>query len=370
MKKLAIVLLAQLALSAFGGELNDGIARTDPNFVKASLIVVSPGRELFGCAGHASLRLECPQFELDNCFSCESESIKGNFGRFVLGDMKMGMFAIPTKSFLDIYSQGRRGVTQYPLNLPPDAKQRLWRIMDENVKNGLCLHYDYIKYCCVQSVFQPILQAIEPYQIDFAPWPAQYALSRREILSDNLVWCPWTRLFLHTIAGTEVDKLVRPTRTVILSPDLVTLLRGAKINGKAILEGEGEVLTSFPAPEPLKVFTPLQIAVALLILALVNLKLRNRWIDRGFLALQFVIGLLITHLLVLSNLPATDWNWLIIPFNPLPLVLWRWRRYWARPYAVLLCLWELFMLLYPHQLTDTAYFVLVPAYVVLLARKW
>lgn len=369
MRKLAVVLLAQLALGAVAGELVGGVDRTDPNFVKASLIVVGPGDELFGCAGHASLRLECPQFKLDNCFSCESESVKGNFGRFVLGDMKMGMFAIPTADFLDIYSRGKRGVTQYPMNLPPDVKQRLWRIMDEKVKGGLCLHYDYIKHCCVQSVIQPILQAIEPYSIEFAPWPEQYKLSRREILSDNLVWCPWTRLFLHTIAGREVDKIVGPTRTVILSPDLLTLLRGAKINGKAIIEGEGEVLTSFPAPKPLKIFTPMQVALALLLLAIVNLKLRKRWIDWAFLGLQFAIGLLIVHLLLVSSLPATTWNWLIVPFNPLPLVFWRWRRYWARSYAAVLAGWEFFMLLYPHQLTDTAYLVLIPAYIVLFAKR-
>ena len=53
---------------------NDGIDRTAPNFVTASLLVMSPGDELYSCAGHSVLRLECPTLNLDNCFTYESES--------------------------------------------------------------------------------------------------------------------------------------------------------------------------------------------------------------------------------------------------------------------------------------------------------
>ena len=51
---------------------NDGIDRSDPNFVKASLLIMSPGDELYSCAGHSVLRLECPKFNLDYCFTYES----------------------------------------------------------------------------------------------------------------------------------------------------------------------------------------------------------------------------------------------------------------------------------------------------------
>ena len=351
-------------LSAATAAFDDGVDRTDPNFVRASLLILGPGQEFFGCAGHASLRLECPKFNLDYCFSCESEPIKLYPFRFVMGNLKMGMLAIPTKDFLVPYAQLGRRATLYPLTLPPDAKQRLWKMMDDMVQKGDCLHYDYIKYCCVQSVLQPILEAIRPYEIQFAPWPEQYELTRREILANELSWCPWTRLFLHTIAGTGVDEKVSKTKTVILSPDLVALLRGAKVLGKPIIEGEGEVLLDYQRPVGKAVITPMMVAVGLLALAVARCFRRLRWVDLTFLTIQSLIGLLLTHLLVVSNLPATSWNWLVIPFNPLPLVFWKWRRLWALPFAAVLVLWTGFMALYPHQLTDTAYLVLAFAYFV------
>jgi len=65
-----------------------------------------------------------------------------------------------------------------------------------------------------------------------------------------------------------------------------------------------------------------------------------------------------------SNLTAMGWNWLIVPFNLLPLVFWKWRKTWALWFAGLLVLWEVGMIFYPHRLTDPAYLVLVAAYII------
>lgn len=363
---LVLSLLFAPALAA--AELNDGIDRSDPNFVKASLIVVGSGNDFFGCAGHSSLRLECPTFKLDNCFSCETESIRENFGRFLMGGLKMGMFAIPTQDFVKLYEKGGRRVTQYPLTLPPDVKQRLWKIMDEQVAAGRSLPYDYIKYCCVQTVLQPILEACRPYEVKFPAWSDRYKMTRRELLAENLAWCPWTRLVLHTIAGTEVDEKVSPPKTVILSPDLLELLRGTKVLGRSIVEGEGVVLQPHQAPTERGAFTPLVAALVLLGISIANFFLKTPWIDSALLVLQSVLGLLMAHLLCLSHLPATTWNWLVVPFNLLPLVFWKWRRLWAGWFAGVLLVWDLFVLCHPHQVTDSTYLVVVLAYVVLYCK--
>ena len=76
-----------------------------------------------------------------------------------------------------------------------------------------------------------------------------------------------------------------------------------------------------------------------------------------------------------SNLTAMGWNWLIVPFNLLPLVLWKWRAKCALWFAGVLVLWEIGMMVHPHRLTDPAYLVLVAAYIIMYARigwpkKW
>ena len=348
---------------------NDGIDRTDPNFIKASLLWIGPGNEFFGCAGHSSIRLECPKFNLDYCFSCESESIRDNFFRFLMGDLKTGMFAIPTSEFLKLYSDSGRGARQYTLNLPPDVKQRLWKILDEKVAAGRCLPYDYIKYCCVQTMLQPLLEAIPPGDLKLPPWPEErYKLTRREMLAIDLDWCKWNGAFLELIAGTEVDQDVNNIDKVILSGDFVELLRGATVRGVPVIADEGKEL--LPQKEPVKgvPFTPTMAAGIVLFVALANLFLKKKFLDWCFLAFQSVIGLFLSHLMFISSLPATGWNWLFVLFNPLPLIFWKWRRKWALGYAGVLLAWIAFMLLHPHRLTGPAYLTLAAAYALMYAR--
>ena len=110
------------AASVANDGFNDGIDRSNPNFVTASLLIMSPGDELYSCAGHACIRLECPTFNLDYCFSYESEQVSDKIFTFFMGKLKMGMFAIPTADYLKLGREDGRGVMQYRLNLPPDAK--------------------------------------------------------------------------------------------------------------------------------------------------------------------------------------------------------------------------------------------------------
>ena len=153
-------------------------------------------------------------------------------------------------------------------------------------------------------------------------------------------------------------------KTVILSQDLLDALRGARVLGKPLIEGEGEVLLPNQRISKPGFFTPMVAASLLLALSIGSCFVSVKGVDWFFLALQSALGLLMTHLLLISNLPATSWNWLVVPFNLLPLVFWKWRRRWALPFAGVLLVWDAFILFYPHQLTDTSYLVVVLGYVV------
>ena len=59
---------------------------------------------------------------------------------------------------------------------------------------------------------------------------------------------------------------------------------------------------------------------------------------------------------------------LMVLFNPLPLLLWKWRSYWALPYAILLAIGVIVLACWPHMLIDPAFLVLALAYVVLFAK--
>ena len=85
------------------------------------------------------------------------------------------------------------------------------------------------------------------------------------------------------------------------------------------------------------------------------------------------VGCGMTYLICFSDLCCTSWNWLIIPFNPLPLVFWHWRKYWTLPYAGVLAVWCLVMAamtIWGHVLVDWSHIVMVIAWIMIVIKQY
>ena len=343
---------------------NDGIDRTDPNFVTASLLVASPGDRLYSSMGHTCFRLECPKFDLDYCFSYESESAKGRMLELLAGKLKMGMFAVPTAKYLEGFAHEGRGVIQYKLNLPPAVKQRLWKSLDGRVAEGSDLPYDVLRHGCAQSMVKTLRSVLAPLQMDIRNWPAKYSNTRRELVEAVVNDRPWTRLFLHTLSGMELDRDVSRFEKVVVPGDLLEFLQTARVGGEPIVIEKGVEL--LPLRSQLKSIpvTPVMVAVAVGISAVLDVFFKTSWLGMAFLLFQSLFGAALAYLVFISDLFGTNWNWLLVPFNLLPLVFWKWRQKWALWFAGVLVLWEAGMIAYPHRLTDPAYLVLVGAYII------
>ncbi len=359
MNKFAIVLLAQLALGAFGGE-----------FVEAYLLIAEPGGELYSCAGHSALRLKCDTYNLDYCYSYESEMVSERVLTFLSGRLKMGMFAVPTEEYLSFYRNDHRGVSEYYLNLPLETKRQLWKIMDEKVAEGVKLPYDYLERGCAQSVLRCLMEAAKPLGIDFGHWPENIATkTRRELFCECLDDFPWNRFFTQSLVGVEADKYVLKYERVVVPWDLLTVLRGAKFAGERIITEEGKALVPSSSPSGASWFSPCFAGVIVALFAI--LSFLKGWIGRVFSGVLYGIyvgyGVFYTYLVFCSSLPATSWHWLVVPFNILPIVFWKWRKRWKWYFAGMLLIWMGGMSIYPDLLIDPAYYILVAGYMVLCA---
>lgn len=363
----------------------------DENFVIASLLVASPGDVLYSCVGHACLRMQCPTHNLDYCFSYEGEPVEHQIGRFFAGKLKMGMYAIPTEEYLPIYANDKRGVKQYQLNLPLETKRRLWKILDDKVMEGANHPYDYFKRGCAQTIIQFVIQALDSIPIDFASWPEKYKQSRREFVFSNLTEFPWTRS-LYAFVGTEADEDCSMIERVVIPTDLVEVFQEATIEGRPVISNPPVELLKENKNIQKTCVSPLCVAFILLLLSLANFWLRWPAIEWLLLGLQFFIGLFLCYLVFISDLPCTGWNWLLVPFNPLPLlfwlclrpsrlghlqassdgtrcsVRWHWRKVWTLSFVAILIIWIMAMCFYPHQLTDWAFVVLAAALVPVFYR--
>ena len=94
-------------------------------------------------------------------------------------------------------------------------------------------------------------------------------------------------------------------------------------------------------------------------------------IDYLLLGLQTLAGTFMIVMMWVAYLPfpQTHWNWLLIPFNILPAICWKWRKYWALPYAAILAVWCLAMVFVPHMLVDTTHIILALAFAIMLLKQ-
>ena len=344
---------------------DDDVDRSDPKFVTASLLVMDPGEELFSCVGHAAIRLECPTFKLDYCFSYESERAVDRLPAFFAGRLKMGMLGIKTEEFLEDYRRDGRGVRQYVLNLPPAVKQRLWKHMDELAAVGPNLPYDYIKRGCAKSVLDCLKAAFAPQRVEGPVLP----ITQRETFNQELAEThPWNLFFLNAIVGTETDTFAE----VVTPKNLLSYLRRARVGGVPLLTDEGRELLPRVLRSEKSPVSPFVVAWLVFALAAVAAVANWRRVHWAFLAVQAAAGCFFVYLVSASHLPNSAWNWLLVPFNPLMPVLVFWRRMRAvqgvlRFYAGALGCWIGLMLFVPHAKTDPAFIVLAGALAVVYA---
>ena len=291
----------------------------------------------------------------------------------------MGMFSLTRDEFLLDYKEAGRGVREYKLNLSPEQKQRLWQVMDNKVAQGANIPYDYFHKGCAKSVVGVVKEALGNDAIHYAPWPDKYTKqTQREIVRNYIENAPWSEFEMYFLIGIDGDKDYPCEKKLIVPTDLVEVWQQATLDGHPLLDTVShELLPSVPQPKATWC-TPLLVAIVLLLLSLVSLFLTRSYIDYLLLTLQTLVGLLMTYLIFFSSLPCTDWNWLIITFNPLPAVVWavnkrkpgKWFGYCALAYAVVLVVWELAMLLYPHVLVDWSHMILVLAMIIVLLKQW
>lgn len=332
-------------------------AQPDEDFVIASIIVADPGKALYSGAGHVAIHMRCPEHSLDYVFSYESEEIPHRILAFFAGTLKTGLFAIPIDDYLEPYRQEGRGVREYRLNLPVQVKQELWRVLDDHMLESRELQFNYITHGCAHSSLMLLKEGLDTIPIKYAPWPEQFKLSRRELAGRQLKCHPWQWSFLSLMCNGSINWKCSNEDKLIMPADLVETLLQAEVLGHPLLEHEPTVL--LPSTTQLKParFTPTMLALLLLVLTIVCICLKQRWMDYVLLAIQTLLGMATVYLVFFSKLCCTEWSWLIIPLNPLPLIFWKWRRHWVLPYAIVLAAWLIFIVIWPHALTDWPYIV-------------
>lgn len=281
MKRWIIIAVALLSLSSIWGQqmsvaernaaqgFNDTIDRLAPDFVLVSLCIADPtdqSQDYLGITGHAFLRLQCPTFGLDYCFSYESEKIKGQLWDYITGNLKMGMRGVHTSDYVEDYRIWKRAVHEYRINMPPEAEQRLWEQMDNHMLAENEMQMNLIKYGCTNTLLRYVERALVPDEIVYL-WPEKYMTkTAMEIVEEHLQNYPWTLFGFRLTVRSEMRQMEMPKQKIILPPDLLEVWSIATINGEPLLTYLGDLVEAEPVVVKKPWFTPQLCCILLLIL--------------------------------------------------------------------------------------------------------
>ena len=351
---------------------NDNVDRTAEDFVIASLLVADPGTVLYSVLGHACIRLQCPAFDLDYCFSYEAEDVSQKVLSFLAGNLQMGLYAIPVEDYCEQYRKDGRGVYEYKLNLPVEIKQELWRVLDEHVEEGQKLPYDYYHRGCAITIVDFVKEALGELDIVYDKSLYEQTFNAREIWIDGTQRASWVRFIALFIAGGETSVPLCGEKQLIIPTDLVDAWQKATVNGKPLLASKPAVLVEGEPQVNDAWFTPMVLAIILLVLSIANLFWFRPYFDWLMLTAQTLVGCGMTYLIFFSDLCCTEWNWLIVPFNPLPAIFWKWRKCWALPYAGILVVWCIAMTaisVWGNVLVDWSHIVMVVAWIIIMLHQ-
>ena len=348
---------------------NDNVDRTAEDFVIASILVSDPIEGVLSPAGHTAIRLQCPTFDLDYVFHYVMIHTADNMTEtkaFLTGEFYVRMLIDTFATYLKNNEIHSRGLTEYPLYLTPTEEQYLWQLLDEILVKSKSLKYDFVEQGCCVRIKKLIAKVLRQKKIDYSTCDERFLAPAYVLVSDAMTHVPWLRFVMLTaMYGRSSYKNINDK--LLIPQDLVSAWQSATVNGKPLL-GNGERLLPNNNFRSNVWITPLHIAILLVLLSVVSLFMKTAYIDWLILAIQTLMAIVVLVLSVLAT-SFLNWNWLLIPFNVLPIILWRWRRYWALPYAVVLAVWCLVMLFVPHMLVDVTHIVLTFAWMIVLLKQ-
>ena len=348
---------------------NDNVDRTAEDFVIASILISDPIEGILSSAGHTAIRLQCPTFDLDYVYHYVMIHTADGMSEqraFLTGQFYVRMLADTFATYFKDNQETGRGLTEYPLYLTPKEEQRLWQLLDETLEKSQQLKYDFVEEGCCVRTKKIIRKVLGGKMIDYSACDTRFSSPSYKLVGDAMAHVPWVRFVMMTaLYGNSCNAHIEDK--LLIPQDLAIAWQNATVDGNPLV-GLGERLIPKNDFDSTARITPLYIALMLLLFAIVSLFVNNAYVDWLIMATQVLIALMVLVFSVLAN-PLLNWNWLLIPFNLLPSILWSWRKIWALPYMILLVLWCLVILCVPRMLVDITHVLLTLAFVIVLLKQ-
>ena len=302
--------------------------------VRISLLTCEPGSEIYALFGHSAIRYENPAKQEDWVFNYGMFSFKEpNFVmRFVKGETDYRLGVVPFRYFEAEYGMRGSSVYQQELNLTNVEKEKLAGLLFENyLPANRVYRYNYFYDNCTTRARDKIEESIQGKVV----YPvSDRVVSYRDILHEFTAGSEWSEFGIDLCLGSEADEPIDERKQMFAPFYMLVAARGALIHRAdtmmPFVRKETKIVDAVLEDEPAFPLSPM--ACALLLLA-VTVIIVGRGLYKGrqclawnvvMFLLQGLGGCIIAFLFFFSLHPTVGSNWLLILFNPLPLIYLPW----------------------------------------------
>lgn len=333
---LAVVAMLSTWVNGVHSTPNDSIKvlPDSSNFVTASLLTMSPTERIYSTFGHVAFRMECPMHGLDYVFTYESDPSVNGFLTFFAGKADAYFVAVPTPQFLKDMQKEKRGIKQYELNLTLHEEQELWRNLDNDMVEGAHRKFNLLVNNCVSMTVMKLHQSCINEHIEWGKEEKLTLLNNGDYVRQCVGRSPWAEFLFITFMGSVCEESYG-YESRLCPENIITELKKASFvseedEKRPVLTGEEKELVPVTGTLKDTKVTPTLLFVVLLVFTCMLTFAEWRWnwvipariFDVILFVTQTLLGFGLLYITFVSELLGSHWNWYLIPFNPLPLILW------------------------------------------------
>lgn len=299
--------------------------------VRVSLLTCAPGSAIYALFGHSALRYENPSMGQDWVFNYGMFSFKDpNFVmRFVKGETDYQLGVTPYRYFEAEYAMRGSSVHQQVLNLTAQEKNRLFQLLQQNyMPENRVYRYNYFYDNCTTRARDKVEESIDG---EVVYRENDRNITFRDIVREFTAGHEWSEFGIDLCLGSEADQPIDLRKQMFAPFYMLAAAREATIHRADtvvpfVLDEYKVVDVSPEEAEPGFPLSPMTCACILLLVTLVVSVWSIRrgkvcWAYDLFLfGLQGLGGCVIAFLFFFSVHPTVGSNWMIVLFNPIPLL--------------------------------------------------
>ncbi len=304
--------------------------------VEASLLICSPGHNVYELEGHAGLRLRnrAAGYDVAVNYGLFDFNSPNFIYRFVKGKTDYMVGVCNYSDFVSLYLEDGRYVAEWPLNLDAAQSQRLLELVKENLRpENRVYRYNYLWDNCSTRPLAIVEMAVGD-SIFFTGPNFSCEWSFRNVMQHYHRRYPWYQFGIDLALGPGIDRPITD-RQKIFAPVLLNEMipdayfynshKKLSVNESAVMHRPVEIYNpddSRPMP-----VSPVAFGVSVLAFALavsvsdLRKKRVSRWADAIIMGLYGAVGCVIAFLVFVSTHEATSPNWLLLWLNPACLIV-------------------------------------------------